>query len=84
LVQLAVEGKIRIRLAMKIGAFGACAGGLLLSDMMSMEVPDINRLQPWFCFATWQMLLLTTSSSIVSRRMRSDEWRRAHWPVANR
>ena len=86
LVQLAFGGGIRIRLVIKIGALGACAGSLLLTDVMSMSMknPDIYKLEPWFSFAAWQLMMLMTTSSIVSRRMRSDEWRRADWPVANR
>jgi len=84
LVQLAFGGGIRIRLMVKIGALGACAGSLLLTDVMSMKIPDINKLEPWFCFTAWQLMMLMTTSSIVSRRMRNDEWRRADWPVARR
>jgi hypothetical protein len=65
-----------------IAILGFFGGSLLSIDVASSPNPATRYF--WFCFTAWQLMMLMTTSSIVSRRMRSDEWRRADWPVANR
>ena len=78
LVQRSIERKIDIRALITIGILGAIAGSLLIVDAKSASTP--LKFYPWFCLAAWQVMILMTSSSVVSRCMRGAEWRRADWP----
>lgn len=78
LVQVVIEGRTNIRVLMKIGLLGTCAGGLLIADDWS--APASANSYPWFCFMAWQVMMLMTMSSIVSKRLRGAEWRHANLP----
>lgn len=80
LVQFAVERKIDARVLITTAILGAIAGSLLIVDAKS--APSPLKATPWFCLAAWQVMMLMTSASIVSRRMRGAEWRSADWPPA--